>query len=248
MQGLYKQMVEIFKSLGIEAVPGAGQPFDPEFHDAIMREENNEVPNNTVLQELRRGFRLGKTLLRPSMVKVCISLVSRQLLMAGYWVTGNRQCWMMYSNEYSLWTGLNRLEQDTSTVVESAYAVGWLSGKILLIWGDFFTETILGNSNDDMVCLRPSPDHLGILSFLDWYERHTMSFFGTQMIGCRVQHEVEWGDLAILIPATQAYIYNLSLYNSLTESGIAGVLLWRTSKWCSTIVWDGRVRSEIFAP
>ena len=70
VQGLYKQLVEIFKSLGVEAVPGAGQPFDPEFHDAILREENNEVPNGTVLQELRRGFRLGKSLLRPSMVKV----------------------------------------------------------------------------------------------------------------------------------------------------------------------------------
>lgn len=63
-------MVEIFRSLGVEAVPGAGQPFDPEYHDAILREENNEVPNGTVLQELRRGFKLGKTLLRASMVKV----------------------------------------------------------------------------------------------------------------------------------------------------------------------------------
>ena len=63
-------MVETFKSLGVEAVPGVGEAFDPEFHDAIMREPSNEVPDGTVLQEFRRGFRLGKLLLRPGMVKV----------------------------------------------------------------------------------------------------------------------------------------------------------------------------------
>lgn len=70
LQGLYKQMVETFKSLGVEAVPGVGEAFDPEFHEAIMREPSNEVPDGTVLQEFRRGFRLGKLLLRPGMVKV----------------------------------------------------------------------------------------------------------------------------------------------------------------------------------
>lgn len=63
-------MVETFKALGVTAVAGVGEPFDPAFHDAIMREANNEVPDGTVLQEFRRGFRLGETLLRPSMVKV----------------------------------------------------------------------------------------------------------------------------------------------------------------------------------
>lgn len=69
-QGLYKQMVEVFKSLGVEAVPGVGQPFDPNVHEAIMREPNDSMPDGTVLQEFRRGFKLGKTLLRPGMVKV----------------------------------------------------------------------------------------------------------------------------------------------------------------------------------
>lgn len=63
-------MVEVFKSLGVEAVPGVGQPFDPNVHEAIMRENNETLPDGTVLQEFRRGFRLGKTLLRPGMVKV----------------------------------------------------------------------------------------------------------------------------------------------------------------------------------
>lgn len=72
-QGLYKQMVETFKSLGVEAVPGVGQPFDPNFHDAIAREENDDLPDGTVLKEFRRGFRLGNALLRPAMVQVSFS-------------------------------------------------------------------------------------------------------------------------------------------------------------------------------
>lgn len=70
LQGLYKQLVETFKGLGVEAVPGVGEPFDPEFHDAIMKEPNDDVPDGTVLQEFRKGFRIGGTLLRPGMVKV----------------------------------------------------------------------------------------------------------------------------------------------------------------------------------
>ena len=63
-------MVEIFRTLGVDAVPGVGQPFDPNFHDAVMREQNDGVPDGTVLQEFRKGFRHGDKLLRPAMVKV----------------------------------------------------------------------------------------------------------------------------------------------------------------------------------
>jgi molecular chaperone GrpE len=72
-QGLYKQMVEAFRALGLEAVPGAGEPFDPEVHEAIMREPSEDVPDGTVLEEFRKGFRLGERLLRPAMVKVSFS-------------------------------------------------------------------------------------------------------------------------------------------------------------------------------
>lgn len=72
-QGLYKQMVELFRGLGLEAVAGAGEPFDPEVHEAIMREPSEDVPDGTVLEEFRKGFRLGERLLRPAMVKVSFS-------------------------------------------------------------------------------------------------------------------------------------------------------------------------------
>jgi molecular chaperone GrpE len=69
-QGLYKQMVDIMKGLGVDAVDTVGAPFDPELHEAIMREPSDDVPDGTVLMEFRKGFRMGERLLRPAMVKV----------------------------------------------------------------------------------------------------------------------------------------------------------------------------------
>lgn len=78
-QGLYKQMVELFRGLGLEATPGVGEPFDPNVHDAIMREANEDVPDGTVLEEFRKGFKLADRLLRPAMVKVSYSETPSQV-------------------------------------------------------------------------------------------------------------------------------------------------------------------------
>lgn len=69
-QSLYKQMVDIIRALGVDAVPTVGTPFDPNLHEAIMREPSTEHPDGTVLQEFRKGFALKDKLLRPAMVKV----------------------------------------------------------------------------------------------------------------------------------------------------------------------------------
>ncbi|VAI47317.1 unnamed protein product [Triticum turgidum subsp. durum] len=69
-QSIYKQLVEILKSLGVEDVETVGKPFDPMLHEAIMREESVEYEDGVVLQEFRKGFKLGERLLRPAMVKV----------------------------------------------------------------------------------------------------------------------------------------------------------------------------------
>lgn len=50
-----------------------GSPFDPNLHDAIMREASEDVPDGTVLEEFRKGFVIGDKLLRPAMVKVSYS-------------------------------------------------------------------------------------------------------------------------------------------------------------------------------
>ncbi|KAL3641798.1 hypothetical protein CASFOL_012613 [Castilleja foliolosa] len=69
-QGIYKQFVEIMRSLRVSAVPTVGKPFDPMMHEAIAREESNEFKEGIIIQEFRRGFYLGERLLRPAMVKV----------------------------------------------------------------------------------------------------------------------------------------------------------------------------------
>lgn len=69
-QGLYRQMVDIFRGFGVEAVLTEGHQFDPEVHEAIMREESETAADGEVLQEFRKGFQLNGKLLRPAMVKV----------------------------------------------------------------------------------------------------------------------------------------------------------------------------------
>ncbi|KAK7304920.1 hypothetical protein VNO77_42814 [Canavalia gladiata] len=69
-QSIYKQFGEILTSLGVEPVETVGKPFDPLLHEAIMREDSTEFEDGIIIQEFRKGFKLGDRLLRPSMVKV----------------------------------------------------------------------------------------------------------------------------------------------------------------------------------
>ncbi|TKY62818.1 GrpE protein [Spatholobus suberectus] len=69
-QSIYKQFIEILTSLGVEPVETVGTPFDPLLHEAIMREDSAEFEDGIIIQEFRKGFKLGDRLLRPSMVKV----------------------------------------------------------------------------------------------------------------------------------------------------------------------------------
>ncbi|PON63524.1 GrpE nucleotide exchange factor [Trema orientale] len=69
-QSIYKQFIEILTSLGVVPVETVGNPFDPLLHEAIMREDSEEFEEGIILQEFRKGFKLGDRLLRPSMVKV----------------------------------------------------------------------------------------------------------------------------------------------------------------------------------
>ncbi|KAF6175311.1 hypothetical protein GIB67_021816 [Kingdonia uniflora] len=69
-QSISKQFIEILESLGVVPVDTVGSPFDPLVHEAIMREDSTEFEEGVVLQEFRKGFKLGERLLRPSMVKV----------------------------------------------------------------------------------------------------------------------------------------------------------------------------------
>jgi molecular chaperone GrpE len=69
-QGVYKQLVDCLKRLGVAPMRPEGQEFDPNLHEAVMREPTDEYPEGTVLEELVRGYYFGERVLRHAMVKV----------------------------------------------------------------------------------------------------------------------------------------------------------------------------------
>ena len=69
-QSVYKQLVDGLKRLGVSAMRPEGKEFDPNLHEAIMRQPTNEHPEGTVLEELVRGYFLGDRVLRHAMVNV----------------------------------------------------------------------------------------------------------------------------------------------------------------------------------
>ena len=65
-----KQMLEILNRAGLEKVGAPGEPFDPNFHDAIMQEETEDVPSGSIIEVLQPGYKYQDKLLRAAMVKV----------------------------------------------------------------------------------------------------------------------------------------------------------------------------------
>jgi molecular chaperone GrpE len=69
-QGLYKQLVDVFKQLGVAPMRVEGEPFDPNLHEAVLREESHEHPEDVIVEELQRGYQLQGRVLRHALVKV----------------------------------------------------------------------------------------------------------------------------------------------------------------------------------
>jgi molecular chaperone GrpE len=67
---IYRQLWDILKAEGLAPVPALGEPFDPQIHEAVLREESDEHPENTVVEELQRGYFLKDRLIRVAMVKI----------------------------------------------------------------------------------------------------------------------------------------------------------------------------------
>lgn len=64
------QFAESLKAMGLEEIPALGEIFDPEIHHAVMREDADGVEPETITEVFQKGYRLGKRVLRPAMVKV----------------------------------------------------------------------------------------------------------------------------------------------------------------------------------
>jgi molecular chaperone GrpE len=67
---VYDQMLDILRSHGVEAIHAVDEPFDPSYHEAMMRREDPEHEDNTVLEEFQKGYTLNGRVIRPSKVIV----------------------------------------------------------------------------------------------------------------------------------------------------------------------------------
>ena len=67
---IYTQLGETLKNAGLEPIETEGQKFDPNFHQAVMRVENPDLDDDTIAQELQKGYMVKGRVIRPSMVQV----------------------------------------------------------------------------------------------------------------------------------------------------------------------------------
>jgi len=72
-----RQLAETLKKYGVVEVPARELPFDPNVHEAVVREETESAAPGTVLEVLQKGYLLHERLLRPARVKVAASPVVR---------------------------------------------------------------------------------------------------------------------------------------------------------------------------
>ncbi|MDF9409293.1 nucleotide exchange factor GrpE [Pelotomaculum isophthalicicum JI] len=70
---IYRQLQDVLQAEGLAPVPAVGEQFDPVKHEAVMQEESDEHPDNTVIEEFQRGYYLKEKVIRPAMVKVAKS-------------------------------------------------------------------------------------------------------------------------------------------------------------------------------
>lgn len=67
---IVKQMEEILEKMQVKVVPTVGEAFDPRFHEALGTVERDDVPDQHVAEEIRRGYKIRERLLRPALVRV----------------------------------------------------------------------------------------------------------------------------------------------------------------------------------
>lgn len=69
---IYRRLLETLSKLGLEPIAAQGAIFDPNLHNAIQKEERDDIEDQTVLEEYQRGYNFKGRLLRPAMVKVAV--------------------------------------------------------------------------------------------------------------------------------------------------------------------------------
>src|SRR5687768_9673633 len=67
---IWKQLTGVLDALGVKPISAVGEQFNPHIHEAVVTEATDEYEPDTVIQEIRSGYRLGEKLIRPALVKV----------------------------------------------------------------------------------------------------------------------------------------------------------------------------------
>ncbi len=70
---VFKQIYDVLSKMGLEVIETDGKEFDPNFHEAVMQTPTSEYPENTIIAEMQKGYKLGDKVLRPSLVNVAVS-------------------------------------------------------------------------------------------------------------------------------------------------------------------------------
>lgn len=70
MKMIFKQLKEVLKKSGLLEIEALGSDFDPNFHNAVMTEDNPDFESGKVTEVLQKGYTLNGKVIRPSMVKV----------------------------------------------------------------------------------------------------------------------------------------------------------------------------------
>jgi molecular chaperone GrpE len=69
---IYKQLQDTLTRFGLKPIEAKGKTFDPNFHQAVSTQATKDVEENTVIDEMRKGYTLNGRLLRPAMVSVSV--------------------------------------------------------------------------------------------------------------------------------------------------------------------------------
>ena len=67
---IVKQMEEILHKLHVKPIPAVGEAFDPRLHEALGAVDRDDLPDQHVAEEIRRGYQIRERLLRPALVRV----------------------------------------------------------------------------------------------------------------------------------------------------------------------------------
>ncbi len=72
------EILRVFEKFNVKPIEAQGKAFDPAYHEAVMREETDDYPENTVISEFQKGYLIHDRLLRPAMVVVAVPKTTKQ--------------------------------------------------------------------------------------------------------------------------------------------------------------------------